>query len=175
MDSANLEEFKGWSRLALWEKYQEVAMHFNDLLLKLRTSALAVVAALSTIVGLFTRSDGSLTISWEIASAIVIGLIFFWIAIWVLDFRYYNRLLLGAATALIELESKSEEEFVRDIKLSTRITDAVSGTHQFSRAPLNYGGAIFYFIVLCVLTVGLVYTLAHTDVHDWFIETTLSV
>jgi hypothetical protein len=37
----------------LWEKYEDIAMHFNDLLIRLRTQSLAGVAALSALVGIF--------------------------------------------------------------------------------------------------------------------------
>jgi hypothetical protein len=45
-----------WSVFELWEKYEQIAMHFNDLLIKLRTQALAGVAAISAIVGVFAKS-----------------------------------------------------------------------------------------------------------------------
>jgi hypothetical protein len=40
---------EGWPIFDVWDKYEAIAMHFNDLLIKLRTQALAAVAALSTI------------------------------------------------------------------------------------------------------------------------------
>ena len=39
----------------LWSKYEDVTMHFNDLILKLRFQALAGVAGLSAVAGLFGR------------------------------------------------------------------------------------------------------------------------
>jgi hypothetical protein len=92
----------------LWEKYEDIAMHFNDLIIRLRTQALAGVAALSTLVGIFAKTDlGSFSYTWEIAGFVFSGLSLFWIAIWVLDFGYYNRLLMGAVAALLELEKLS--------------------------------------------------------------------
>ena len=64
---------RGFAIRELWEKYEEIAMHFNDLIIRLRTQALAGVAALSTLVGLFAKSDlGPFSYSWEIA------ILFFW-------------------------------------------------------------------------------------------------
>lgn len=76
-------------------------MHFNDLLIQLRTQALAGVAAISTVVGLFSKDSnfGGLN-TWQFATAIFGALSLFWIAIWIIDFCYYNRLLLGSANAL---------------------------------------------------------------------------
>src|SRR5690348_13253416 len=73
----------------LWEKYEDITMHFNDLIIKLRTQALAAVAALSTIVGIFAKADlGEFTYGWEIAGYVFLALTSFWIAIWILDFTY---------------------------------------------------------------------------------------
>ncbi len=42
----------------LWEKYEDIAMHFNDLLMRLRTQTLAGIAAVSALVGVFAK-EGS--------------------------------------------------------------------------------------------------------------------
>jgi hypothetical protein len=104
-------EPKQWSVHDLWAKYEDIAMHFNDLLIRLRTQALAAVAALITLVGIFTKTEPeNIHLSWEIATAVLIGLAVFWIAIWIIDFRYYNRLLIGAVVALKELEAESRKD-----------------------------------------------------------------
>jgi hypothetical protein len=90
--SEEVEDDKpGWPILTLWAKYEDIAMHFNDLILKLRTAALGGVAVLATLVSIFGKSDpGHFGITWEIAFLVFIALILFWLAIWVLDFAYYN-------------------------------------------------------------------------------------
>src|SRR5437667_124517 len=80
----------------VWDKYEKIAMHFNDLIIKLRTQALAGVAALSTLVTLFAKSDVASSGAWGIAAFIFGGLCLAWVAIWIIDFSYYNRLLTGA-------------------------------------------------------------------------------
>jgi hypothetical protein len=47
---------EGWPVFEVWKKYEEITMHFNDLLMRLRTQALAAVAALATIVGIFSKA-----------------------------------------------------------------------------------------------------------------------
>ena len=86
------------------EKYEEIAMHFNDLLIRLRTQALGGVAALSTLVGLFAKTSAGVNTSWEIAAVFFLCVCFLWVAVWIIDFCYYNRLLLGAVVALVALE-----------------------------------------------------------------------
>ena len=48
--SEQLADHRQWPLFEVWVKYEEITMHFNDLLIKLRTQALAAVAALATIV-----------------------------------------------------------------------------------------------------------------------------
>jgi hypothetical protein len=98
-------DIKAWTVHDLWAKYEDIAMHFNDLLIRLRTQALAGVGALSTLVGIFTKTE-SIHISWQIASDVFVLLIMFWVAIWAIDRCYYNRLLVGAVNASISIKSR---------------------------------------------------------------------
>ncbi len=153
MDDAAHE---GWPIKVVWEKYEDIAMHFNDLLIRLRTQALAGVAAITALVGLFAKGGG-LKFSWELAIAGLFLLCVFWIAIWVIDFRYYNRLLIGAVAAIIEVENLSvERTHIPELKMSQRIEDAVAG-----RLPIRYmtGPTIFYGLVLFALVIGLIFSI----------------
>ncbi len=157
----------------LWEKYEDIAMHFNDLIIRLRTQALAGVAALSTLAGLFAKADlGPFSYSWEIAGFVFIALALFWIAIWILDFTYYNKLLVGAVSALIELENRSKAStLTSEITLSTRVEESVRGSLRFA-APLTtkekyrikFGRWAFYVVVLIVLVGGACLSF-YTDQH----------
>jgi hypothetical protein len=168
----------------LWEKYEDIAMHFNDLIIRLRTQALAGVAALSTLVGVFAKTDlGPFSYSWEIAGFVFIALALFWIAIWILDFAYYNKLLVGAVSALIELENRSKvSSTLSQITLSTRVEEAVRGTLQFAtpltikeRLRIRFGRWAFYVVVLIVLVGGAClsfYTDQHPRAHSQILRTT---
>jgi hypothetical protein len=159
----------GWAIKELWEKYEQVAMHFNDLLIRLRTQALGGVAALSTLVGLFAKTSASVHTSWKIAAVFFLFVCFLWVAVWIIDFCYYNRLLLGAVVALIALEERSKTEMrVRHIDLSTMIERAVA--RELPRVPtsawLGVGRWAFYIIVFVVLLAGFaicVFGYLHTD------------
>lgn len=147
----------------VWSKYEEVAMHFNDLLLKIRTQALGVIATLITIVGIFAKtSDVKLT--WEMSAGAFFFLGMFWIAIWVIDFKYYNRLLLGAVLAIIDLEIISKKSaHVKEIKLSQEIERAVRGDlnedEKGIAGKLSAGRWWFYSLVFAALLIGLVVSL----------------
>ena len=103
-----------------WEKYEDIAMHFNDLIIRLRTQSIGGIAALAAILGVFLtdkNSNNDITFNYGLASIALLFLILFWIAIWILDLGYYNRLLEGAVNAILILE-KNKEEFLKDKKLN---------------------------------------------------------
>jgi len=81
----------------------------------------------------FAKSDlGSFSYSWEIAGFVFLALALFWIAIWIVDFGYYNKLLIGAVAALLELEHKSRtSDIALEINLSTRVEESVRTTLFF--------------------------------------------
>ena len=97
-----------------WKKYEDIAMHFNDLIIRLRTQSIGGIAALAAILGIFltdTNGNNDITFNYGLASIALLLLILFWIAIWILDLRYYNRLLEGAVNAILLLEKNKEEFF----------------------------------------------------------------
>lgn len=172
METDQTEQLKpplaeGWPIKDVWEKYEEIAMHFNDLLIKLRTQALAAVAAISAIAGIFSKNGSNDQVSWGLAAAVFFFLCFFWIAIWVIDFRYYNRLLLGAVNAILNLELESKDKtHIRYINISTEIERAVAGegpvlTKEMRkrRRKLSCGRWAFYIIVFVALLCGLVFSI----------------
>ena len=137
-------------------------MHFNDLLIKLRTQALGAVAAISTLLSIFSKSGTDNEISWELAIAVFFFLCIFWIAIWILDFYYYNRLLVGAVEAILNIEAISKDKlYIRHIDISTKIELAVAGkSASFDKKMceqyriLSFGRRAFYIIVVIALAIG---------------------
>lgn len=146
-------------KLALdaWDKHEKIAMHFNDLILKVRTQALGALAALITIGGALIHDKGAETaIPWELLTVFFGVLVAFWVAIWILDFKYYNRLLLGAVDALLKLEDQMKAGERIDIEMSHKIEDAALGNRltHVQKGTIN-GPTLFYSIVLAVLVFGL--------------------
>ena len=150
----------------VWKSYEDVAMHFNQLIIKLRIQSIGGIAALATILGIVLKSsyDKSETFNYGLAMLAIICLIIFWIAIWTLDMRYYNRLLEGSVNAILELE-KDKEKFLRgkEINLSTNIERAfnVKFEHEKrkelekgeSRKIIRNGRNWFYAFVLIALII----------------------
>lgn len=158
-------DVKAWTIHDLWAKYEDIAMHFNDLLIRLRSQALAGVAALSALIGIFTRTEPTgFQISWQIATDVFILLILFWIAIWAIDRLYYNRLLIGAVIALLAIEEESKKANPNlAINLSTQIEKFVANPFSddprscWERFHSKLGVRLFYFIVLFALIGGALY------------------
>lgn len=146
---------------ALWEKYEDIAMHFNDLLMKLRTHSLAVIAALSTAVGIFAKNGtGTFNLDWGAAEALFVAMALFWTAIATLDFGYYNRLLLAAVKAIKELEAecKPGANFTVGIRMSTCIEDEFDQGFWRTLPPRLNGVICFYLIVFAAIVAGIVYS-----------------
>ena len=157
----------------VWKSYEDVAMHFNDLIIRIRIQSLAGIAALATILGIILKSnigqDGAF--NYGLAIIAIICLMFFWIAIWILDLRYYNRLLEGSVNAILELE-RNKEGFLKSkhINLSSNIERAfkvkfehesgreVEIQRQETRKPFINGRKWFYVIVFSSLVFLLICT-----------------
>jgi hypothetical protein len=46
-----------------WKEYQRIAMHFNDLLMRLRSQSLAAVGGLASVAGYAFKGDSGATIT----------------------------------------------------------------------------------------------------------------
>lgn len=152
---------------SVWKEYESVAMHFNDLLIRLRTQALGGVAALAALAAVMVRGDLPPRMRWGVSVCAFVLLVLFWVAVWILDMRYYNRLLHGAVKALLEIEELScASRPVSGLTLSTRIeetaergiTRSIQGRPCFgaARLPLWW----FYGTVCVGLLTGLIMSIA---------------
>lgn len=129
------------SLFEVWSKYQDVAMHFNDLILQLRTLSLGGVAALAALGSALAHGPANEQVRLSVLAAILSALAVLWLAIWILDFQYYNRLLLGAVDALKQLETASKASDVPELQLSTIIEEAVAARAHTVVAPKAVGGS----------------------------------
>ena len=147
----------------VWDRYENIAMHFNDLLIKLRTQAIAGVAAITTILAIVTKAVGIGELTWEIIAGVFFFLSLFWVAVWILDFKYYNRLLIGAVDALLEIEDLSKKQsYVKSLNLSHKVEEAVAGENikknVYLHKKLSFGRKWFYLIVFAGLITGFMFS-----------------
>jgi hypothetical protein len=139
-----------YDRFKLWKEYEGVAMHFNDLIIRLRSQSLGAVAAFATLAAVVARNDTTSELRWGFLTAAFLLLSVFWVAIWVLDMRYYNRLLAGAVVALRTIEKGSKDsKSIDQIELSTKIEESVK-----SGGGGNGSRHAFYVLVLTALLAG---------------------
>ena len=141
----------------LWIEYEKIAMHFNDLLMRLRTQSLGGLGAIAATASILVTSHAS-PAHQSLYMFILFGtLTLAWISVGVIDLTYYDRMLLGTVGAIHELERLSATSAAVDhIKLSLAITDAV--THKkfaIATSPWNTGRRLYYILIgsgLLVLT-----------------------
>lgn len=107
--TAAADDYSKEDEYLLWCKYEDVAMHFNDLIMRLRTQALGGLTGVVAISGFamnFTSKPSSAT-EWSILCGTFLFFALAWLALWVLDLGYYNKLLEGAVEAIIAHERRT--------------------------------------------------------------------
>ena len=144
--------------LDAWEKHENIAMHFNELILKIRIQALGALAAIVTVGGILVKTLPSEShIPWGLLAVVFLVLSLFWVAIWLLDFLYYNRLLRGAVHSILLLEDAINFGSDIDFNMSHKIEAAVFGEIPARAGKrIEWGRWLFYSIVAFVLITGAV-------------------
>jgi hypothetical protein len=143
----------------LWIEYEKIAMHFNDLLIRLRTQSLGGLSAIAAIVSVLVNSHASPGDQNLYMCIMFAALTVAWGCTAIIDLTYYDRMLRGAVGAIHELEKLSEtSQTASSINLSTRITQAV--THKkipIESSPWYTGRSMYYLLIgvgLVVLTIA---------------------
>jgi hypothetical protein len=144
---SNKNNKKTINTFELWKEYENIAMHFNELIIQLRSRALGGVAVITALVGFISKSDSSSDFKWELLSTAFIFLLMFWVAIFILDYFYYNKLLSGSVDAIVELEKSTKHE----VSLSSQVANKAKSP----KLPIFS----FYGIVAFALILG--FYLAH--------------
>ncbi|SRR6266496_222378 len=99
---------KEWSDpdlvLDQWNRYEQIAMHFNDLLMRFRVQALA---GLAVVGGLATVLGNTKGVPTPVLAVFTWVLAVFWFGAWILDAGYYSKLLGGAVAELLDFERRT--------------------------------------------------------------------
>jgi hypothetical protein len=104
----------------LWKHHEAIAMHFNDLISKIRIQALGGTAAIGAIAAAIGHASGG-AFDYFLFGALGF-LSVAWTALWQLDYGYYQLLLRGAVVAIMDLEKQLDT-----VKMSTKIEAAFPG------------------------------------------------
>ena len=93
------DEFK------LWAKYEEIAMHFNDLLMRWRLQAIGGMVTLVMVAGTVVKDVEDPQKRYSAMLLLSGTLLCAWVGLAVMDIGYYRRLLTGAVKELLRLEA----------------------------------------------------------------------
>lgn len=113
---------------------------------------------------MYGKNGNNETFNYGGAILAIICLMLCWIAIWILDMCYYNRLLEGSVNAILELE-KNKESFLekKEIKLSSNIERAFKVRFEHEAKGwmdrICNGRNGFYLIVFIALVIVLFSTI----------------
>src|SRR5688572_11459582 len=100
----------------LWMKYEDIAMHFNDLIMRWRIQAIGGLATLVTVAGFVVGDAASLAVRYRAMLILSAMLTCAWIGVAIIDLFYYRKLLMGAVASILKLE-----ETTNGIKFSTNV------------------------------------------------------
>lgn len=138
------------SALDLWKKYEDVAMHFNDLIMRWRLQAIGGLATLVTVAGFVVGDAASLSVRYRAMFLLASMLAFVWIGVACIDLFYYRKLLTGAVESILDLEKSTPA-----VQLSTKI-------EQHAERAAQWVPWVFYiagFIPLVLITGWAIYNL----------------
>jgi hypothetical protein len=124
----------------VWWQYEQVAMHFNQLIIQFRTQALGGVVAAVVAGGVLAGKEADAADRNRVRRHFFGFLLFAWTAAAFLDALYYQQLLRGAVDALITYEKGCP------FQLSTQIEN------HFDSHPrlFEHWAAVWYYGILWV-------------------------
>ena len=131
--------------IELWFHYEEIAMHFNELIIQYRLQLMGGIGSIGALSGYFIGSKvEEITMRHKLRAFIATGILLLLWAAWNLDINYYNQLLRGAVDALIQLE-KEHPEINMSTAIKARFTN--SATTTICRTYLIVGIPLFLFTI----------------------------
>lgn len=133
--------------IQLWFHYEEIAMHFNELIIQYRLQLMGGAGALGALASYFVNSKADDSESQHRLRALLsTGLFVLIAAAALLDIGYYNELLNGAVKAIIAYEKAHPE-----IRMSIEIADSVG----YGGRPIIY---LTYGLILLPLLVFMIWS-----------------
>jgi hypothetical protein len=138
------EEQKNW--VELWAKGEDVAMHFNQLIMTFRLRALAALGVAGGVVGTVLLNEKSAQYTRFNYVAFAFAMFFIavlWLAVAAIDILYYHRLLVGAVEDLLRLEKQSNGVIQLSTAIAARAEQGLDSAARF----------LFYALPLAALIV----------------------
>jgi len=141
-----------------WKTVIETQMHFNDMIMRLRTTGISIVLAFFGAASISLQyAQLCLTIcSFSFHAAVLIiasGLVLL-ISIFVLDYGYYYKMLLGAVERGCQIDKAFKEKPLDGIDLfgmSTEIRKAVGKPHRSKYYVWAFYGLVLTFGIVFII------------------------
>lgn len=142
-----------------WKHVTNVQMHFNDMIIRMRTLALSVVITVFGAGGfaIAAHRDQFVTLygrELHVSAFVVTFGLILWLTIFIIDYWYYYKLLIGSVRRGNEIDSAFwESEVLGSLRLfgSAILISAAIGPRGFSEWPLRLFYGLVYFSGLAFL------------------------
>jgi len=148
-----MAQFPTSDEIQLWYHYEEIAMHFNNIIMQYRLQVMggfgAIGAVASYLIG--ARVENEQEQNW-LRLLVSAGLFTLLLAAASLDLLYYNKLLLGAVVELKRFEADHPA-----IQMSTRIENVVGSG--------RYAILVVYDVLLGLLSLYVFWAGRHWNSH----------
>lgn len=138
----------------IFEEYKlavQTQMHFNDMIMKMRSSAISVFLAIISAAALSLQYNITLKFgSYIFHASILIALmgIVLMLSIYIIDYYYYNKMLIGSVNKTITMDTQFKEYKILNSQFlgqSTLIRDAI-GQSGASKTYIQF----FYIVPILI-------------------------
>lgn len=132
--------------LEIWKTVVSTQMHFNDLGLRVRNFGIVTLSAMLALAGVAIAEKSTVELfecEFELAPLAIYSAALIWICFWVMDRHWYHRLLLGAVSHGVKIETQFKSERP-SLDLSSSIREKSPNTilgrsvHSSNRLSLFY-------------------------------------
>lgn len=148
-----------------WKTVIETQMHFNDMIMRLRTTGISIVLAFFGAASLSLQyAQLYLTIfnfNFHAAALIIASGLVLLLSIFVLDYCYYYRMLLGAVERGYQIDKAFKEKPLDGISLfgmSTEIREAIGKPHRSKYYVWAFYGLVLVFGIVFIFGILFGYT-----------------
>ena len=138
--------------LQVWEKTIDLQMHFNDMCMTIRRTAIGTLGVLLGAGALAFRFGGQVNIygrDVSVAFVFVAVALLVWLSFWLMDRFWYHKLLRSSVSYAEKLETIAQTSNLGfDLTLSSQIRDENRGRFKISGASKIH---FFYLLIAATL------------------------
>lgn len=145
--------------IRVWQKTIDVQQHFNDISLRIRNYAIAVLTAILGFSTFALKEHYSITIFSQtipLATVLLLSAILPWGAFWFMDRAWYHKLLIGAVKNATKIENRLEKilpgiTLTKEISKESPLSICNWKIHSNGKFHIFYGIVIVFIVIAAVL------------------------